>query len=595
MHPVKAPLKRWLKQQQQIIPNCAAAFLVQSSDDCKTILVAQYPEPAANSTSLDTTIALAIEEVLQKQRLHLVAQDDGHMLMAQPVLLRGTLWGAVILHLDVGNKKDVPASLKLLQEGMVWLQFLLIQQEPPTTALVPADPEFHCSAHTEQLLQLAIKLLGENSLQEMTISLVNFLASQLQSNRVCLGLQAKTGIDLTAVSFSANFDKRTSAMQLLIDAMEEAADQRINIHVDASSTTGSTIIQRCHESLLKHQQVAVVDSFLLRKGTQIIGVVTLEHRTNELSAEQTQFLQSALRVAQELIALKQASQGSIREHLRLRTRSQLARWFGDNKLTRKLIGVAAVLLLCTLFFPANYWVASEASLQSTYKYLVVAPQEGYLSSITLGPGAKVKKGDTLAQLNDEELRLERRKLFSQMQQSQQEYDNALASGNRAQAAIANEKVEQATSQLELIEQQQARTQLVAPSDGIITSDDISQTLGAPVKQGQVLFEISASHGYVVHLWVDERDIRYLKPDQPGKIKLTSIPNERFDITLKTISPISEIREGKNYFRVEAKLNRESDVLRPGMTGSGKVLVGSQFLGWIWFHDLWYWLRLTLWF
>ena len=96
---------------------------------------------------------------------------------------------------------------------------------------------------------------------------------------------------------------------------------------------------------------------------------------------------------------------------------------------------------------------------------------------------------------------------------------------------------------------------MAPSDGIITSDDISQTLVAPVKQGQVLFEISASQGYVVHLWVDERDIRYLKPDQPGKIKLTSIPNEHFDITLKNISPISEIREGKNYFRVVAKLNR----------------------------------------
>ena len=591
MHPVKVPLKRWLKQQQQVTPHCAAAFLVQCTADGKTTSIAQYPEPAANSTSLDATIALAIEEVLQKQRLHLVAQDDRHMILAQPVSRQGKLWGAAILQLEVGNKKEVPASLKRLQEGMVWLQFLLIPQEAPA----PAVTEFHNSTHTEQLLQLAIKLLGENSLQEMTISLVNFLASQLQSNRVCLGLQAKTGIELTAVSFSANFDKRTSAMQLLSDAMDEAADQRINIHADAHSTKDSTIIQRCHENLLKHQQVAAVDSFLLRKGTQVIGVITLEYRTNELSADQTQFLQGALWVAQELIALKQASQGSIREHIRLRTQSQLTRWLGHNKLTRKLIGAAAVLLLCTLFFPANYWVASEASLQSTYKYLVVAPQEGYLSNITLGPGAKVKKGDALAQLNDEALRLERRKLFSQMQQSQQEYDNALANGNRAQAAIANEKVAQATSQLELIEQQQARTQLVAPSDGVITSDDISQTLGAPVKQGQVLFEISASQGYVVHLWVDERDIGYLKPGQPGKIKLTSIPNERFDLTLKTISPISEIREGKNYFRVEAKLNRESDVLRPGMTGSGKVLVGSQFLGWIWFHDLWYWLRLTLWF
>jgi len=233
-------------------------------------------------------------------------------------------------------------------------------------------------------------------------------------------------------------------------------------------------------------------------------------------------------------------------------------------------------------------------LQSTYKFLVVSPQDGYLESIKARPGDFVQKGDLLAQLDDEDLRLERRKLFSQMQQSQQEYDNALANGNRAQAAIANEKVEQATSQLQLIEQQQSRTQLVASSAGIITSDDISQSLGTPVKQGQILFEISANQGYLVQLWVDERDIAALKPGQACKIKLTSIPNEVFEASVKSITPISEIREGKNYFRVEATLNRETTELRPGMTGSGKVLAGRECLGWIWFHDIWHWLRLTLW-
>ncbi len=591
MQPLKASLKRWLKQQQHAIENCTAAVLVQVLDNNKPTLIALQPDTLSESFIQDAATTSAIKEVLHKQRLHLAPVDAQQMLMAHPIVHQGKLWGAIILRFATQDKKEIPANLKRLQQGMIWLQFLLNQQEPQNNFTVaPAD-----APQATQLLQLVNTLLKENSLQETAISLVNFLAAQLQASRACLGLQEKSGIALTAVSFSANFDVRTSAMQAVSDAMDEAVDQRVNIHVNKNAAANSTIIQRCHENLLQQQQVIAIDSFLLRKDSQVIGVITLEFKSAPLTKSQTEFLQTTLAVACDVIALKQASEGNIRQQLKSHTHSKLKQWFGEHKLRGKLSASAALLAICVLFFPADYWVSSEASLQSTYKYLIVAPQDGYLSNIKVRPGASVKKGELLAQLNDENLRLERRKLFSQMQQSQQEYDNALANANRAQAAIANEKVEQATSQLQLIEQQQARTQLVASSDGIITSDDISQTLGAPVKQGQTLFEISANQGYLVQLWVDERDITHIKNGQAGKIKLTSIPGDVFEVNVNSISPISEIREGKNYFRVEATLNRESDLLRPGMTGSGKILAERKLLGWIWFHDIWYWLRLKLWF
>lgn len=591
MQHTKAPLKRWLKQQHQMIGNCASAVLVHLSDKGKFEFIAQAPELAASEKyTLDQDAARALQEVLQKQRLHLAPLANQQLLLVQPVMQQGLFWGAVILYLDNADKKAIADSLKLLQQGMIWLQFLLIQPEPAT----PTLSQSFATQKPTQLLQMLDNLLKENSVQEMAISLVNFLATQVQSPRVCLGLQTKTGIELTAVSFSANFDKRTAAMQAIGDAMDEAADQRLDIHVDGASEVNSNIIQRCHDILLKQQDAKGLDSFLLRKDAQVIGAITIETNTPTLSSEQQEFIKAALTMASHLIALKQGSETNIGQQIKSQTLKKLNRWVGDNKLTRKLIAGTALLAICILFFPANYWVASDVSLQSTYKFLVVSPQDGFLSSIKVRPGASVKKGDTLAQLDDEELRLERRKLYSQLQQSQQEYDNALANGNRAQAAIANEKVEQGNSQLQLIEQQQLRTQLIASSDGIITSDDISQSLGAPVKQGQTLFEISASQGYLVQLWIDERDIAHIQLGQAGKIKLTSVPNEIFEVTVKSITPISEIREGKNYFRVEATLNREAESLRPGMTGSGKILASRELLGWVWFHDVWYWLRLKLW-
>ena len=598
MHLAKTQIKGWLKQQHHIIHNCISVVLVAAAEGDNSTYLAQFPEISPHQTStIDHAMALAIKEVTHKKRLYLAPVEIDHMLMAQPIMHHEKLCGVVILLIGTKDKKVIADNLKLLHQGMVWLKFIVTQQE---LSSVVGENSFNtvASDHSQssQLLHMMESLLKENSLHEMAITLVNFFATQLQAYRVSFGLLKNNAIELMAVSFSANFDKHTSAMQAISDAMDEAVDQRTNIHVDKNSVTTSddSIMQRCHDYLLHEQQALAIDSFLLRKHTSVIGVLTIESKNPSLTTEQNILLTSALSLASNLISLKQASENNIRQQIKARTLKKLHILLGEKKLTQKLIGATVLLLMCILLFPANYWIVSDASLQSTYRYLVVSPQDGYLDSIKARPGDFVKKDDLLAQLDDKDLRLERRKLFSQMQQSQQEYDNALANSSRAQAAIANEKVEQASSQLQLIEQQQSRTQLLASSDGIITSDDISQSLGAPVKQGQILFEISANQGYLVQLWVDERDIAALKPGQFSRIKLTSVPNEVFEASVKSITPISEIREGKNYFRVEVTLNRETVDLRPGMTGSGKVLAGRELLGWIWFHDFWFWLRLKLW-
>jgi RND family efflux transporter MFP subunit len=237
---------------------------------------------------------------------------------------------------------------------------------------------------------------------------------------------------------------------------------------------------------------------------------------------------------------------------------------------------------------------SDASVQSERRYSVTAPQDGYLERILIKPGALVKKGDALAQLKEDELRLEYNKYLSQKQQAQQEYDNALASANRSQAAIAAEKINQANAQLALSEQKWVHSRLVAPEDGIITSDDISHTQGAPVKQGQLLFEVSANQHYTLHLWVNEQDITRIIPEQTGILKLSSLPNQSFSFRVARITPLSEIKDARNCFRVEATLQEQSPLLRPGMTGAGKVAVGREFLVWILFHDVIDWLRMQLW-
>jgi hypothetical protein len=73
-----------------------------------------------------------------------------------------------------------------------------------------------------------------------------------------------------------------------------------------------------------------------------------------------------------------------------------------------------------------------------------------------------------------------------------------------------------------------------------------------------------------------------------------MPGDSFPLVVDKITPVSTAKEGRNYFRVEARLKSTSERLRPGMEGVGKITIDRRKLIWIWTHELIDWLRLTLW-
>jgi hypothetical protein len=97
---------------------------------------------------------------------------------------------------------------------------------------------------------------------------------------------------------------------------------------------------------------------------------------------------------------------------------------------------------------------------------------------------------------------------------------------------------------------------------------------------------------IVH--VDARDIGEIKIGQRGELALPSLPGEVFPLTINTITLVSMAKEGRNYFRVEAQVEKVSKRLRPGMEGVGKVEIGKRKLIWIWTHEMIDWMRLKLW-
>src|SRR5207237_9847082 len=145
------------------------------------------------------------------------------------------------------------------------------------------------------------------------------------------------------------------------------------------------------------------------------------------------------------------------------------------------------------------------------------------------------------------------------------------------------------AQLALVDEQLARTEIVAPFDGVLVSGDLTQSLGAPLERGQVMLELAPLDAYRVVLQVDEHDLAPVKLGQKGELILTALSGERYAFVVSKITPVASAKDGRNLFRIEAELAaKAAPRLRPGMEGIAKIEIGEHRLGWIWSHRLLDW-------
>ncbi len=603
--------RTWLQMQCMMISEVMQGLVLHIDSNNSTDKSSSPPSSiTANWPPQETPapgMTQAAEQVLVQQESLLTQTAPNEILLAQPIVVADQFWGVIVLRMASRPENDLQATQQLLQWGGVWLQLLLKQN-----ASASYNTQYNKSQSAHHL-QLLLKILAPQSLAQSASVLVNELASLLGSNRVSLGLcqglsqgpsqgQSKgKALKLFAVSNNATFDQRTQAMQQIIQAMEEAAGQRQDLEYSADDdppssdqTTDSAGVLRNHQRLQETNHGAVY-TWLLRHDQQVIGALTIEANPHKpLQSEEENQIKQLIVLVSPIFELKLQAQSGLWQHGRRQLKQYQQYWFKGRQAKGKYLVAGLALFIALLFVPADHKVTAEATLESTVKRVITAPQDGYLLAAVARPGTEVKRGETLAQLDNRELILEQRKWSGQLRQYRQEYDNALANYDRAQASILVTQVEQARIQLQLIAEKLKRTKLTAPIGGLIVSEDISQSLGAPVKQGQVLFEVAPLNRYRVQLLVDERNIRDLQLQQSGRLILSSLPGQTFAFTINKLLPLTEVRDGNNYFRVEAQLDQPSTLIRPGMTGSGKILVGTRSLGWLWFHDIIDWLRLKLW-
>lgn len=505
--------------------------------------------------------------------------------VACPVWQGEALRGIAALSLAPCSEADLALALRALQWGVAGVSLALSQDD------AVAD-----TALRERLittLNLVAATLSESDHAAAAALLTSELAQHLACDRVSLGVRKGTHTRVQAISNTARFGERMGLVTAIEAAMDEAIDQKASISLPA---LGEVWVTRDHAQLARQHgcDVLLTIPFQLNEGRA--GAFTFERPGGRPFEPSTVAMcHSVVALCARLLDLRLRSERPWWRQAIDAWHSEVRKLMGPEHAARKVLtGSAVMLVLLAAVAQGEHRVHADARIEGAVRRVLIAPFDGYVESAEHRAGEQVKAGTVIATLDPRELNLEYLRWASQHEQFSRQYQEAMAAGDRAQGQIMLAQVQQAQAQMDLLAEQLARARITAPFDGLIVSGDLKQDLGSAVQRGQVLFEVAPLRAYRAILEVDDADIDALRAGQRGQLALAALPGQRFPFTVRLITPVTQAKEGRSVFRVEASLDGDTSGLRPGMEGIGKVEAGQRNLFWIWTHRLVDHLRLVFW-
>ncbi|MFT7227615.1 MAG: multidrug resistance efflux pump [Methylophilaceae bacterium] len=572
----------WLALQCSLIIGSVRGVLVLGEPDTGPYIPKSFWPVGQSATPLLAGVA---ERTLQVRQA-VVERGEQYAAVTYPMLVDGNLYGLVAIETTLQNDTALQEAVRLLQWGMFGIVSHMRREQ--------SLGEQVTRERLVATLDLVASTLIEDGFEPAANTLATDLAIRLDCDRVGIGFVRNKNAQVVAISHSGQFGKRMNLIYAIGMAMDEALDQKSIILLP--ERVDETLVTRSHVALTRENGSGSVLTVPFVVGDFSTGAFTFERPLNRpFSHEDIELCQAVVALSSRMLEAKRLNERRLVMRVKDAIREQLAKFTGPHYIRRKL--AVMLLVLAVLFFSfakVEYKVGANATLEGYVHRVLIAPFDGYVATAIHRAGDVVTTGSVLATLDDSDIKLEYFKWISQRAQYSKQYQDAAAQHDRAQSNITLAQVQQAEAQVSLLESQLSRTEITAPFDGLVVNGDLNQSLGSAVKRGQVLFEVAPLNLYRVILEVDQGEITDIQKGQKGTLKLSSIPDAVFPLTIIQLTPVSSSKEGRSYFRVEAVLDRVSDRLSPGMEGVGKIEVGERKLIWILTHKIVDWIRLTFW-
>lgn len=427
------------------------------------------------------------------------------------------------------------------------------------------------------------------------MAFVNEVASRWGAQRVSLGFVRGRYVVVEALNGTEKIARTMSLVQDIEAAMEECADQDVEL-VWPSGPEADVILRETAELAERHGPVAIC-SLPLRHKDDVVGVVTVERElARAFSSEDVASLRLVCELCTERLRLKREADEWIGAQVARRARRVLGVVLGPRHTLAKAAAVAALagaVAVTTLTGPDR--VAGGFVVRAVGRHSVPSPFDGYLKSVKVHPGDRVVAGQTvLATLDTTDVRLDLAAAEAEKASKLKEADASRSAGKIAEAQIAEAAAEGIDARMDLLKHQLERAEVRAPIDGVVLAGDIEKLVGAPLRTGDLLFEIAPADSFGARIAVPEDRIIDVAPGQTGMLAAAAYPGEKLRFVIERVEKVAQVVENKNVFQVDARIEEVPAWLRAGMEGEARITVGRGSYAALWTRGLSNWIRMRLW-
>ncbi|KHN53734.1 efflux RND transporter periplasmic adaptor subunit [Pectobacterium fontis] len=243
---------------------------------------------------------------------------------------------------------------------------------------------------------------------------------------------------------------------------------------------------------------------------------------------------------------------------------------------RRLVLAGIVALVLILLFPVRQSVLAPAEIVAHQPVMVRAPVAGVVDDILVRPNQAVSANQPLVRLDvrEQENRLESaRQAFAtadaQYRQAQQQ---ALFDANsKASLAVLQSRREQAQSDMDFLQRQQERMQLVSPRDGVAIFDDSSDWIGRSVAVGERIMMVADPHDVELEIQLPAADAIALENGADVRLFLNVAPNSAQEARLEQIGyRAAPTPDNVMAYRLRARFTQDDPQLRVGLKGTAKL-------------------------
>ncbi len=240
--------------------------------------------------------------------------------------------------------------------------------------------------------------------------------------------------------------------------------------------------------------------------------------------------------------------------------------------------------------PINAFLVLNGTVEPERKVEVYSRLSAYVKDIVREEGARVKKGDVLALLDDTEIRILHRQAELQLQQAQLTLTDELANFDRSKELKKTEMISDQDYQLaetnynkakldyenkkenfKDLELQLSYTKIKSPVEGYVTERMIE--VGSRVNANQQVYTVEDFYPLLVKVYVPTSDVVNLEEKMETEVSSDVLSGMVFKGKIKLINPRIDVQSGT--VKVTVEVFDKTMKLKPGMFVETKILIRNK--------------------